>query len=99
VLSKWTVNVGGRKSLSIKNLEFDFTACASLKPACSFDFQTLPHAHINMWILPLVGYIGVTVGFCFLTLAIGINNPIKEERSDANLEPTQRPASTTSQSS
>lgn len=24
-----------------------------------------------MWILPLVGYIGVIVGFCFLTLAIG----------------------------
>ena len=40
-----------------------------------------------MWILPLVGYIGVTVGFCFLTLAIGVNNPISEERSDANEEP------------
>lgn len=24
-----------------------------------------------MWILPLVGYIGVILGFCFLTLAIG----------------------------
>ena len=25
-----------------------------------------------MWILPLVGYIGVVVGFAFLTLAIGM---------------------------
>lgn len=24
-----------------------------------------------MWILPLVGYLGSIVGFCFLTLAIG----------------------------
>lgn len=24
-----------------------------------------------MWILPLVGYLGSVVGFCFLTLAIG----------------------------
>lgn len=24
-----------------------------------------------MWILPLVGYLGSAVGFCFLTLAIG----------------------------
>jgi hypothetical protein len=24
-----------------------------------------------MWILPLVGYVGVILGFCFLTLAIG----------------------------
>lgn len=25
-----------------------------------------------MWILPLVGYLGSIVGFCFLTLAIGM---------------------------
>lgn len=25
-----------------------------------------------MWILPLVGYFGVVVGFAFLTLAIGM---------------------------
>jgi Transmembrane adaptor Erv26 len=25
-----------------------------------------------MWILPLVGYLGVVVGFAFLTLAIGM---------------------------
>lgn len=25
-----------------------------------------------MWILPLVGYLGAIVGFCFLTLAIGM---------------------------
>lgn len=24
-----------------------------------------------MWILPLLGYLGALVGFCFLTLAIG----------------------------
>ena len=24
-----------------------------------------------MWILPLLGYVGVILGFCFLTLAIG----------------------------
>jgi hypothetical protein len=24
-----------------------------------------------MWILPLVGYLGSAVGFCFMTLAIG----------------------------
>jgi hypothetical protein len=30
-----------------------------------FDFD------IKMWILPLVGYLGVVVGFAFLTLAIG----------------------------
>lgn len=27
-----------------------------------------------MWILPLVGYLGVIVGFAFLTLAIGKKN-------------------------
>jgi hypothetical protein len=26
----------------------------------------------NMWILPLVGYLGMAVGFGFLTLAIGM---------------------------
>lgn len=26
-----------------------------------------------MWILPLVGYLGAILGFCFLTLAIGIH--------------------------
>lgn len=26
---------------------------------------------VTMWILPLVGYLGVIVGFAFLTLAIG----------------------------
>jgi hypothetical protein len=26
----------------------------------------------NMWILPFVGYIGVCIGFAFLTLAIGM---------------------------
>lgn len=36
----------------------------------------LPHCHVvcpsaNMWILPLIGYLGAFVGFCFLTLAIG----------------------------
>lgn len=27
-----------------------------------------------MWILPLVGYTGILVGFCFLTLAIGTSH-------------------------
>lgn len=26
-----------------------------------------------MWILPLVGYLGSIVGFCFMTLAIGMD--------------------------
>lgn len=26
---------------------------------------------MKMWILPLVGYLGSVVGFCFMTLAIG----------------------------
>ena len=30
--------------------------------------------HHEMWILPLVGYTGVLLGFGFLTLAIGIAN-------------------------
>lgn len=25
-----------------------------------------------MWVLPLVGYLGLILGFCFLTLAIGM---------------------------
>lgn len=28
-----------------------------------------------MWILPLVGYLGSAVGFCFMTLAIGKFDP------------------------
>lgn len=31
--------------------------------------------HFIMWILPLVGYLGVIVGFSFLTLAIGMFPP------------------------
>ena len=32
--------------------------------------------HINiMWILPIIGYIGIAFGFIFLTLAIGIHPP------------------------
>lgn len=27
----------------------------------------------KMWILPLLGYLGVLLGFCFLTLAIGVS--------------------------
>lgn len=33
-----------------------------------------------MWILPLVGYLGVVVGFAFLTLAIG--KPALERQLD-----------------
>jgi hypothetical protein len=36
--------------------------------------QTLPTAHpptTTMWILPALGYVGVILGFAFLTLAIG----------------------------
>jgi len=29
-----------------------------------------------MWILPLLGYAGVLLGFSFLTLAIGTSHPI-----------------------
>jgi hypothetical protein len=28
-----------------------------------------------MWILPLIGYVGMLLGFAFLTLAIGIVYP------------------------
>lgn len=30
-----------------------------------------------MWILPLVGYLGVILGFSFLTLAIGMQSSIE----------------------
>lgn len=33
-----------------------------------------------MWILPLVGYLGSIVGFCFLTLAIGMCCPLPTAR-------------------
>ena len=45
------------------------------------------HAHrltstrlLAMWILPLIGYIGIALGFCFLTLAIGNALPPKAAR-------------------
>ena len=51
-------------------------------PSCSFnDITTLRHAKLiasslnKMWILPLVGYIGLALGFGFLTLAIGLSLP------------------------
>ena len=41
----------------------------------------------NMWILPLVGYIGLGLGFGFLTLAIGTIHSLVQlpERAHANL--------------
>lgn len=33
--------------------------------------STFTTAKITMWILPLLGYVGVVLGFAFLTLAIG----------------------------
>lgn len=41
----------------------------------SFNSTVALHGHVaqhDMWILPLVGYTGVLLGFGFLTLAIGI---------------------------
>lgn len=35
-----------------------------------------------MWILPLVGYLGSIVGFCFLTLAIGMLYKLLQVVSD-----------------
>jgi hypothetical protein len=32
-------------------------------------------SQVNMWILPLLGYVGVILGFAFLTLAIGTLQP------------------------
>ena len=49
------------------------------RPARTWSFQA-QHQHNryselppNMWILPLVGYLGSIVGFCFMTLAIGMS--------------------------
>lgn len=33
-----------------------------------------------MWVLPLLGYVGVVLGFAFLTLAIGMLLATFEER-------------------
>lgn len=39
-----------------------------------------------MWILPLLGYLGSVVGFCFMTLAIGSTNPLRRDvSSDTNM--------------
>jgi hypothetical protein len=39
-----------------------------------------------MWVLPLVGYIGLILGFCFLTLAIGTTLPsLRVTRPEANI--------------
>lgn len=48
------------------------------------DFQifnplNLPQEHRTMWILPLLGYVGIVLGFAFLTLAIGMQSPTSEE--------------------
>jgi hypothetical protein len=60
-----------------------------------------------MWILPLVGYLGVIVGFAFLTLAIGKVHPqapnhlaheITKPELNLTLLPLQHRAYTTSPS-
>jgi hypothetical protein len=37
-----------------------------------------------MWILPFVGYMGLAIGFCFLTLAIGMPRPERNVPFAAN---------------
>ena len=43
--------------------------------------RPLHRGRANMWILPLVGYLGAILGFCFLTLAIGISIEISHIQS------------------
>lgn len=51
--------------------------------------------HHDMWILPLVGYTGVLLGFGFLTLAIGIQvaptqslSPFQPRTSSTKADPS-----------
>ena len=52
-----------------------WTACdnTSLTQKCKYR-NTLPS---KMWILPLVGYMGMGLGFGFLTLAIGMSQTLR----------------------
>ena len=66
------------------------TPPAGLVPKLSLDNNTSSrHASLvanssnNMWILPLVGYIGLGLGFGFLTLAIGTCFPSPSNFADA----------------
>jgi len=33
-----------------------------------------------MWVLPLLGYVGIVLGFAFLTLAIGMHSPTSRKK-------------------
>jgi hypothetical protein len=46
---------------------------ATFELTSSLTLQFLKPKTLKMWILPLLGYVGVILGFAFLTLAIGMS--------------------------
>jgi hypothetical protein len=76
------------RSYSETPLGWLWTACLA---TTTFLFRALEDAGVittnpaNMWILPVVGYLGLGLGFSFLTLAIGMSRVAYHHELDKKL--------------